>query len=1019
MSSDSQSNIQSLREVELLDADYQPSLSTQPATGHVLPQSLSSPTSQVDLAQTLYSELKDGLQASLPWFLNQMPPLYHAVTPWKEKMEHVVEIVAGKVLSDRQIVERINKATNIATLLVPAEDDSAPLALAPKLSAFDAKFVFLFQSLDSKVGVCSLHLGSHSKIGKWENAELQKKKPLVLGHISNAPAAKVESYLNSLDSDFVTLATPRMIAIGYETFEYCQMNESAYLNLTTIDGESKFRVDIGLKGFPLTRAIENLLGVFTRYNFSVRRILGHEVRMDGTQPVTVLSVVASPSNGEKFTPDMQPWKRVEKGLKTLSYVDHGDEFSILLQGKNPRSLNETNLVRSMANWAHIFLTKVNPYYFSLDRVSKILLRNEAFIENAIRYFRSRFDPRFQEDRISASTEISRQIDSMLVETTDEVDRNILREAFHFLKNILKTNYFLVSKGALSFRVDPSVLNKAYYPETPFGIFYMCGRDVRGFQVRYRDIARGGVRVVMPRTSADYDNALAGLFDEVNGLSSAQQLKNKDIPEGGSKCVLVVRPGGDRHHAVKSAVSGLLDLITIDAKTGKLADGVIDYFGQEEIIYLGPDENLTDDLIVWTIEHALRRGYKYAYAFMSSKPDFGINHKTYGVTSEGLNVYLDNVLRYLKLNTPQTSFRVKMTGGPDGDVAGNELKILHREYGQRAKVVAIGDGYGAAYDPNGLDWTELLRLVIESKSIVEFNRTLLSKDPSAFVIRADTKENIKIRDNLYANVEAEIFIPAGGRPYTVKESNWSRFLLSDGRPSSLAIVEGANIFFTPEARKKIVESGVVVIKDSSANKAGVICSSYEIIACLTISPEEFAKIKNVYVGQVIDILKFKADQEAKLLFAEWKKRSHETNLVDLSYEVSAEINYAKDIVREMLNRLSDTELESENFHSVLFMHCPQILVEKYKDRIVNRLPRAHKIAIISAYMASHLIYREGLNWLDTMEPDQVYRIALEYMKAEQKVERMILDLTAANVADKELIISVLRGAGAKHLASSRA
>jgi glutamate dehydrogenase len=118
-------------------------------------------------------------------------------------------------------------------------------------------------------------------------------------------------------------------------------------------------------------------------------------------------------------------------------------------------------------------------------------------------------------------------------------------------------------------------------------------------------------------------------------------------------------------------------------------------------------------------------------------------------------------------------------------------------------------------------------------------------------------------------------------------------------------------------------------------------------------------------------------------------------------------------------LSDTELESENFHSVLFMHCPQILVEKYKDRIVNRLPRAHKIAIISAYMASHLIYREGLNWLDTMEPDQVYRIALEYMKAEQKVERMILDLTSANVADKELIISVLRGAGAKHLASSRA
>ncbi len=40
----------------------------------------------------------------------------------------------------------------------------------------------------------------------------------------------------------------------------------------------------------------------------------------------------------------------------------------------------------------------------------------------------------------------------------------------------------------------------------------------------------------------------------------------------------------------------------------------------------------------------------------------------------------------------------MTGGPDGDVAGNELKILHREFGENARVVAIADGYGAAHDP---------------------------------------------------------------------------------------------------------------------------------------------------------------------------------------------------------------------------------------------------------------------------------------------------------------------------------
>jgi glutamate dehydrogenase len=470
--------------------------------------------------------------------------------------------------------------------------------------------------------------------------------------------------------------------------------------------------------------------------------------------------------------------------------------------------------------------------------------------------------------------------------------------------------------------------------------------------------------------------------------------------------------------VKAAVSGLLDLITLDPKTGKLADGIIDYFGQEEIIYLGPDENMTDDLIVWVIEHALYRGYKYAYAFMSSKPDFGINHKTYGVTSEGLNVYLDNVLHYLKLNSPQTTFRVKMTGGPDGDVAGNELKILHREYGERARVVAVGDGYGAAFDPNGLNWEELLRLVRESKSIVEFDKTKLGADTKAFVVSADTKENMKIRDNLYANVEAEIFIPAGGRPYTVKDSNWQRFLKADGSPSSLAIVEGANIFFTADARKKLVQSGVVVIKDSSANKAGVICSSYEIIACLTLSPEEFAAIKTTYVNQVVQILREKADNEAKLLFREWQQRGNETNLVDLSYEVSAEINKAKDITRDRLNRLSDAELSSEKFNFILYQHCPQILVEKYRDRIISRLPRAHKIAIMSAYMASHLIYKEGLSLLETLDSEQVFKIALEYIDAEQTVDRMIVDVSNSSLPEKDKLLAILKGAGAKQLAASR-
>ena len=650
-----------ISEVELLDAALEkPEVSTASlAAPNEEPEAqaaaLNAGNVEALIQQGLMTSLRGGLDTAVPWFISQMPPLYQCITPRDERLEHLTEIVSGNVLTHGQQMERWNPQKGLASILASGEDGHAAVSLAPRLGKErNAKFVSFFLSNDKRVAVCST-LRSHYNAGpNWSTPDRLQKKSAILHLLSMKPSGEVEKYLNSLDTDLIDRSTAKMLAIGFTAMRHCQENENVYVHLTTLTDpkETCFRVDIGLKGFPLNSGLESIVGIFNRYNFNVRRALGFEIHLADKQQFAVVQIVAEAASGEAISQNDTPWGRVMKSLKSLNYVDHGDEFAALMQGSEPRSINETNLIRAVSNWAHIFLTKVNPYYFALDRVSRIIVRNDAYMELCIKYFRARFDPRFQGDRKVHAAEIARSVEAMLIDVQEDVERKILREGFNFLQHILKTNYFLVSKGGLSFRVDPKCLNKDFYPESPFGIFYMIGRDYRGFQVRYRDIARGGVRVVMPRTSADYDNALAGVFDEVNGLSSAQQMKNKDIPEGGSKAVLVVRPGGNRHLAVKAAVSGLLDLITTDSKTGKLADGIIDYYGEEEIIYLGPDENMTDDLIVWVIEHALYRGYKYAYAFMSSKPDFGINHKTYGVTSEGVNVYLDNVLNHLKLNSPQ-------------------------------------------------------------------------------------------------------------------------------------------------------------------------------------------------------------------------------------------------------------------------------------------------------------------------------------------------------------------------------
>ncbi len=1011
-------NLKWMSDIELLDTNLEPAECIRPPHLDEFFQKLADTSTCDQTSNEIIQTLTQDLKKVVPWFLDTMPPLYLWTTSQSTIVNDILEIISGKVLSEKQIAERYNSASQTCALIASGVNSSSTFRLISRLAQYKAKTVRIFNTLDKKMGLCEIYEAPYKKLTESLPKTSQLKLEALKKHLPKENLDLHDTFINHLDIDYLATGTVTQMLLDYEAMQYCLENEHAYIQVTNYYDEkckdTRARMDFAIKNIPVTAAIESAVGLFNRYGYQVRRVIGNEIKISENQFVTALHLVVANQDGTDVTTNARLWGKLCKSLKALFYVDHDDEFSKLLQANSPFSLNETNLIRATANWAHIFLTKQNPYYYSLDRVSKIILNHTPYIELIIRYFRVLFSPRFAEQRHELSIDTHEQLHSYINEILDTVERNILREGVNFIKHILKTNYFLVSKGGLTFRMNPEVLNKEFYPDTPYGFFYMIGRNFRSFQVRYRDISRGGMRVVLPRTSGDYENALAGLFDEANGLASAQQLKNKDIPEGGSKSVLVVKPGGDKTAAVKAAISGLLDLINIDPNTQKLSPDIIDYYGKEEIIYLGPDENLTNDLIEWIIKHALYRKYKYAYAFMSSKPEFGINHKTYGVTSEGVNVYVDNVLTYLKLKDKK--FRVKMTGGPDGDVAGNEMQILHREYGENCRLVSVADGYAAAYDPNGLAWPEILRLVKENKSISEFDSKYLTSE-EGFVLQANTRENIKIRDNLFATVEAEIFIPGGGRPYTLKENNWDKYLLPDGRPSSLAIVEGANIFFTQEARQNLVDSGVIVIKDSSANKAGVSCSSYEIIACLTLSPTEFSEIKDEYVQQVLEIIRVNADKEAKLLFREWAKHKNETNLVKLSYAVSAAINSAKDHLRERLLLLSDEDLHAKEYTYVLMKHCPTVLVEKYSNRILEKLPKAHKIAIICAYMASHLIYKEGLAWLENIAVEQLLTVVLKYIRAEKNLEKMIAEVIKSEVSYKKEITNILRHSGAKYLATA--
>lgn len=70
---------------------------------------------------------------------------------------------------------------------------------------------------------------------------------------------------------------------------------------------------------------------------------------------------------------------------------------------------------------------------------------------------------------------------------------------------------------------------------------LVGRDFNGFHVRFRDISRGGIRMILS-TKDNYDRNRITQFQENYGLAYTQKLKNKDITESGSKGTILLRLG---------------------------------------------------------------------------------------------------------------------------------------------------------------------------------------------------------------------------------------------------------------------------------------------------------------------------------------------------------------------------------------------------------------------------------------------------------------------------------------------
>jgi glutamate dehydrogenase len=803
------------------------------------------------------------------------------------------------------------------------------------------------------------------------------------------------------NENYIRMSPASRIAWLVWLFERGNSSGGLFLDMVNVERDNRIetRVLFAVGNPPQEEFLLQLLEVFNRLGIGIRRAYCQTIS-NGIHPYFLGAFFVQNRDGSPLFPGSKLAERLERELCTTQILSTSSPAydNFVVQGL--MSGDDASLINAFISFCHTSLAHNQPERFGLENVQRAFYDHPEMAQLLVRLFRVRFDPAQENREAVYSTQLIETLECVEGYNTghrwlDDIRRAVYRCCLLMIMHSLKTNFYVAEKQALAIRLDPAYLRDMGNEFTsdlpdqlPFRVTFFYSRYGAGYHIGFSDIARGGWRTIIARSADDFITSANTLFREVYVLAHTQHFKNKDIYEGGSKMAMVLDasqlqlPGSDaencRLYKLQYGIANaFLDIFI--TKNGQAADNrVVDYYGDDEPIEIGPDENMHDGMIEAIASLSRKRGYILGIGIMSSKL-IGINHKEYGVTSTGVITFAEITMADIAgIDITRDSFSLKMTGGPNGDVAGNCLRIM-LDRCPKMQLRLILDGTAALFDPNGIDHGALGRIIL-AHDLDAFDPAALGE--GGFIIFRtgrrveglrethrkisrisgtlqekwlDIDEFYREYNQLVFTVETDLFIPAGGRPETIDNQNWRALLSTQGASTSLVIIEGANSFITPEARMNLQKSGVTIMRDASANKCGVISSSYEIIANLLLSDSEFLECKEAYVRDVLAILEKRAADEARLILRRRRESAGSLLCTEISDAISTEINghYAR--LFSFFESHPDLRLK-EPFYRAILSHLPQILSKSSVIRQrIKKLPGKYLSAILAAEIGSSLVY----------------------------------------------------------------
>ncbi|MFN3741197.1 MAG: Glu/Leu/Phe/Val family dehydrogenase [Anaerolineales bacterium] len=303
------------------------------------------------------------------------------------------------------------------------------------------------------------------------------------------------------------------------------------------------------------------------------------------------------------------------------------------------------------------------------------------------------------------------------------------------------------------------------------------RIFHGFRVQYNDARgpnKGGIRYHSQET-----------IDTVRALAAWMTWKTAvmDLPLGGGKGGIVCDP--------KTLSPGELERLSraYIRQVGRI-------LGLEKDVP-APDVYTTPQIMAWMAdEFSFLKGYN-EFGVITGKPlALGGSAGRNDATARGGMICLREAAKALQMDLTGATTAIQGYGN-----AGSFAHKLGKEM-LGLKVVAVSDSKGGIYNPEGLDYEQVMAHKAKTGSVINF--------PGAqFVSNEEILE-----------LDVTILIPAA-LENVINESNADRI-------KAKIIAELANGPTTPEADKILYQKGVYVIPDFLCNAGGVTVSYFEMV-----------------------------------------------------------------------------------------------------------------------------------------------------------------------------------------------